>query len=319
MMPSAVYKYRDCPPWLAEHVPVGDLHSLWVEHSGARDGIPVIALHGGPGVPSEAIDRRLFDPDRFHLIQFDQRGCGRSTPHAEIRENSLWHSVDDIETLRRRAGIERWIVTGHSYGATLALAYAQRHPERCLALVLRGLYLGTAEERDWIVRGWRMMRPDAWMRAIEGFTTEEAEDYYATVALRLDASDHGLRMRTAIAYSRYELECCYANPDPEVIAAQLDPDACYANAVIAAHHAAHDDFLDEGQLLANIERIAAIPAVAIAGLADIVTPPHAAWLLRRHWPSLELCYVGGAGHATTEPGNIRAVTDVMDKFAARFG
>lgn len=314
-----MYRYADAVPDDFGHLAVGSPHRLWYERSGASGGIPVVALHGGPGIALEPLDRRLFDPAVFRLTQFDQRGCGRSTPRGETLQNSLWHSVEDIESLRAHSGVERWIVTGHSYGATLALAYAQAHPDRCLALVLRGLYLGTQCERDWIVRGWRMMRPDAWAEATAGFDADEKTDYYGAVARRLRNPDPAVAERAAIAYSRYELTCCYADPDPAVIAAQLDPVASMVNATIAAHHAAHDDFLTDDALLAGMNRLGDVPVIVVTGAADIVTPPYAAWLLRQRWPMAEVRIVARAGHMSTEPGNIDAVTKVMDDLGRRFG
>lgn len=313
-----MYRYPDIDPDACGHLAVSPLHRLWFECSGVADGIAVVALHGGPGVALEPLDRRLFDPRAFRLTQFDQRGCGRSTPSGATADNSLWHSVEDMETLRRHIGVDRWIVTGHSYGATLALAYAERHPDRCFALVLRGLYLGTARERDWIVNGWRMMRPHAWAEATAGFTPAEARDYYGTVARRLADPDPAVRTRAAVAYARYELSCCYADPDPATIEAQLDPGACLVNATIAAHHAAHDDFLEEGALLAAIDRIGEVPVTVVAGAADVVTPPYAGWLLQQARPATDVRLVPLTGHASTEPGNVAAVTEVMDGLAQRF-
>lgn len=313
-----MYSHADAAPDECGHLVVEVPHRLWYERSGVEDGMPVVALHGGPGASLEPLDRRLFDPAVFRLTQFDQRGCGRSTPTGHTVDNSLWRSVEDIEALRRYFGVERWIVTGHSYGATLALAYGEEYPDRCLALVLRGLYLGTMRERAWIVDGWRMMRPDAWAEATAGFSAAEADDYYDTVARRLADPDPAVRERAAIAYARYELTCCYADPDPAVIEPLLDPGACLVNATIATLYAAHDDFLPDETLLRRLDRLGDTPVIVVAGGADIVTPPYAAWLLHRARPATEVRPVPHAGHMSTEPGNVAAVTAVMDALGRRF-
>lgn len=307
------YRYPARTPFLEEHVAVGAPHCLWVERSGSPEGVPVVALHGGPGVPFEPRDSRLLDLDHYQLVQFDQRGCGRSTPHAAITDNSIWHTVDDLERLRTRYGFERWIVTGHSYGTTIALAYAQAHPDRCVALVLRGLFLATHEEMDWIAHGWQATWPDAWARAVAELGVEDAGDYYPRLAQLLDDPDPDVRCRAAVAYSRYELNCCYAEPDADEIESLLDVSSCLANARIASHYAANNDFLEPGQLLRHVDRIRHLPIYAVNGRFDIVTPPRSAWQLKSVLPELELRIVPLTGHMSTEPGNIAAVTDVFEE------
>jgi proline iminopeptidase len=307
------YRYQAHAPFLAEHVEVGATHRLWVERSGAPGGIPVVALHGGPGVPFEPRDGRLLDLDYYQLVQFDQRGCGRSAPHASVADNSIWHTVDDLERLRKRYGFERWIVTGHSYGTTIALAYAQAHPDRVSALVLRGLFLATKEEMDWIAHGWQATWPDAWTRAVAELGVEDPDDYYPRLAELLDDPDPEVRQRAAVAYSRYELNCCYAEPDADAIESLLDIDSCVANARIASHYAANHDFLEPGQLLGNIERIRHLPIYVVNGRFDVVTPPRSAWQLKTMLPELVLRIVPLTGHMSTEPGNIAAVTEIFDE------
>jgi proline iminopeptidase len=311
------YAFPHIEPLLAEHVAVGDGHSLWVEQSGARSGLPVVSLHGGPGVPFDAADRRLFDPGRFTLFQFDQRGVGRSIPHAETRANSVWHTVADLELLRTRYGIERWIVTGHSFGTTIALAYAQKYPDRCAALLLRGLYLSTNEEREWAATAWRMMWPDAWADTLARISPGAPEDYYDCIAAQLEHPDHEVRAKAADAYARFELNCCFADPTRYDLDAMLDPESNWANAVIAMHFGANDDFLEPDQILRDIHILRDIPAIVVNGRNDVVTPPAPAWRLKTLWPELDLRFAPLSGHMSIEPGNIMAVTQAADDLADR--
>jgi proline iminopeptidase len=299
----------------AGHIEVGDGHRLWVERSGAAAGIPVVALHGGPGVPLEPADRRLFDPSLFTLFQFDQRGVGRSTPHAETTANSLWHTVADLELLRKHYGIEQWIVTGHSFGTTIALAYAQKYPERCAGLLLRGLYLSTDEERAWAATGWRMMWPEAWAATVAQIAPNDPDAYYDCISAQLEDPDPTIRAKAADAYARFELSCCFADPTQDNLDTMLDPASNWANAVIATHYGRHDDFLEPDQLIRDIDRVRAIPAIVVNGRNDVVTPPGPAWRLKTLWPDLDVRFAALAGHLSIEPGNIVAVTQAANDLA----
>lgn len=311
------YVFPPIAPVSAEHVEVGDGHMLWVERSGAAAGFPIIALHGGPGVPLEPADRRLFNPALFTLFQFDQRGVGRSTPHAQTKANSLWHTVADLEHLRIRYGIERWIVTGHSFGTTIALAYAQKYPDRCAGLLLRGLYLSTKEERDWAVIGWRMMWPEAWADAVAQISPGAPDAYYDAIGMQLVDPDPAIRAKAAKAFSKFELSCCFADPTQDNLDAMLHPTSNWANAVIAMHYGQHGHFLEPDQLIRDLYRIRSIPAIVVNGRNDVVTPPGPAWRMKTLWPELELRFATLAGHLSTEAGNIVAVTKAADDLAAR--
>jgi proline iminopeptidase len=293
------------------------IHTMYWEECGNARGAPVVFLHGGPGGGSSPDHRRQFDPAFYRIILYDQRGSGQSTPLGELTNNTTQHLVADIEALRTHLGLARWLVFGGSWGSTLALAYAETHPERVLGLVLRGIFLGAPQEIDWFMHGIRFVFPEAW-RSFAGFLPEsERDDLLTNYYKRLTHSDASVHMPAAHAWSRYESSCSTLLPDPELIA-HFDEDAvALAIARIEAHYFVHKLFLPEGALIAGVEKIRRIPAVIVQGRYDAVCPMLTADELHRAWPEAEYIVVPDAGHSAREPGIARELVAATDRFRAR--
>jgi proline iminopeptidase len=298
--------------WLA----VDGLHELYWEACGNPRGVPVVFLHGGPGGGCLPHHRRFFDPAHWRIVLFDQRGAGRSTPAAELRDNTTPHLVADIERLRRHLDVERWLVFGGSWGSTLALAYAEAHPERCLGLVLRGIFLARPVELDWFLHGMGQIFPEAW-RAFAGFLPDaERGDLLASYHARLTDPDPARHMPAARAWDRYEGACSTLLP-PET-PAQFETDtAALAIARIEAHYFVHGAFLAENQLLRDIARIRHLPCAIVQGRYDIVCPPATADALAQAWPEAEYTIVPDAGHSVREPGITRELVAAVERMRER--
>ena len=292
-------------------------HTMHWEESGNPRGVPVVFLHGGPGGGSSPDHRRYFDPSFYRIVLYDQRGAGESTPLGELRDNTTQHLAADLERLRTHLGIERWLVFGGSWGSTLALAYAEAHPKRTLGLVLRGIFLGRAQEIDWFMHGMRFLFPEPW-QAFAGFLPEaERGDLLANYYRRLTDADPALHMPAAHAWSRYESSCSTLLPDPELVA-HFDEDAvALAIARIEAHYFVHRVFMAEGALLSGVARIRDIPGIIIQGRYDAVCPVLTADELHRAWPEAEYVVVPDAGHSAREPGIARELVAATDRFRAR--
>ena len=297
------------PGWL----PLDAVHTLYFEESGHPSGIPVVYLHGGPGAGLEPEMRRVHDPEAFRLVMFDQRGSGKSTPSGEIRDNTTWHLVDDIERLRRHLGIERWIVSGGSWGTTLALAYAQRHPQRCRALVLRGIWLGTQSEVHWFENGLKLFYPDVWAATIAGLDEDTAEDFHARLNAAILDPDPAIAGPAAVRKARYEWLACSVDPDVDGIIEGLTPEYCLPYQRIGAHYARNDFFLGPDQLMNGMGAMRHIPGFLVQGRLDLVCPPQSAYRLAQAWPAAELRLVPMSGHFSTEPGIAAALLDVMER------
>lgn len=298
--------------WLA----VDALHELYWETCGNPRGAPVVFLHGGPGGGCLPHHRRYFDPGAWRIVLFDQRGAGRSTPPAELRDNTTAHLVADLERLREHLGVERWLVFGGSWGSTLALAYAEAHAQRCLGLVLRGIFLARPAELDWFLRGMGHIFPEAW-RDFAGFLPEpERADLLANYYRRLTDPDPARHMPAAHAWDRYEGACSTLLP-PEA-APQFESDAAaLAIARIEAHYFMHGAFLADNQLLRDIGRIRHLPCTIVQGRYDIVCPPVTADALARAWPEAELLIVPDAGHSVREPGITRELVAAVERMRVR--
>lgn len=307
--------YPPIRPLQSFHMPVGDGHELYVEECGRPDGIPVITLHGGPGGGVSPALRRFFDPRKYRIILFDQRGCGRSTPHGGLEANTTRHLIDDIERIRERMGVDQWLVFGGSWGATLSLAYARAHPDRCLGLVLRGVFLCTQIELDWFYRhGANMLFPDAWERLVEPLAPEEREDVIRAYYERLAETDIVRRRPDALAWSRWESALISMTGDPS--APLADPIRADALARLETHYFLHKGFFErDGILLEDAARFNHLPGVIVQGRYDVVTPPRSAWALAREWPKARLQMIGDAGHAAGEPGVVDALVRATDAFA----
>ncbi|MED5549908.1 MAG: prolyl aminopeptidase [Pseudomonadota bacterium] len=298
-------------------LPVSGGHELHVEECGRPDGLPVITLHGGPGGGVSPALRRFFDPRRYRIILFDQRGCGRSTPHGGLENNTTADLIDDIERIRERMGVDKWLVFGGSWGATLAIAYARQHPDRCLGLVLRGVFLCTELELNWFYRqGANMLFPDAWERLVDPLAPEERGDVVRAYYERLAEPDIIRRRPDALAWARWESALISMTGDPS--APLADPIRSDALARLETHYFVHKGFLErDGVLLEDAGRFSHLPGVIVQGRYDMVTPPHSAWSLARAWPRARLQMIGDAGHAAGEPGIVDALVRATDAFADR--
>ena len=311
--------YPPIEPYRTGTLPVSELHTLYFEEAGNPAGRPVVFLHGGPGGGLDPDYRRYFDPERWRVVLFDQRGCGQSRPHAELRENTTWHLVSDIERLRQALGIERWVVFGGSWGSTLALAYAETHPQSCLALVLRGIFLLRRRELLWFYQeGASWLFPEAWEAFLEPIPEVERGDLMSAYHRRLTSPDPELRMRAARAWSVWEGSTSKLHPDADLVQRFAGDSFAEAFARIECHYFVHGAFLrSDTQLLDDVPRIAHLPGVIVQGRYDVVCPAASAWELHKRWPGSRLRLVGDAGHSIGEPGIVAALVEATDELAAR--
>ncbi len=293
------------------YLTVDEPHRLYWEQVGNPEGIPVVFLHGGPGSGISEAHRRFFDPEHFNVLLFDQRGTGRSTPLAELTGNTTQDLVADIERFREMLGVERWIVFGGSWGSTLALAYGQAHPQRCLGFILRGIFLGSDAELDWFMHGMGKFFPEA-ARGFEQFLPEGERDslLYAYYRRLIDA-DPAVHLPAAIAWAEYEGACSTLLPLPAVV--QEDPARALSLARLEAHYFVNRVFLEPGQLLDRLDRIAHLPATIIQGRYDVICPVETAVTLSSAWPGAVLEIVTDAGHSAMEPGIAKGLVGAMDR------
>ena len=311
--------YPAIEPYAHGHLATGDGHEIYWELCGNPDGIPVVFLHGGPGGGCSPLQRRLFDPARYRILLFDQRGCGRSRPHASLERNTTWHLVADIERLREMLQIPRWLVFGGSWGSTLALAYAQAHPERATGLILRGIFTLRRAELLWYYQeGASWLFPDLWEQFQAPIPDEERGDMIAAYRRRLTGPDPRLQLEAAHAWSLWEGRTLTLRPSPELALQHAEDRYALAFARIENHYFVHGGWLREGQLLEQVPCIAHLPCEIVQGRYDIATPTRTAWDLHRAWPDAAFHLIDDAGHATTEPGILSALVAATDRFAARF-
>ena len=309
--------YPAIEPYKSGMLDVGDGHRLYWELSGNPSGKPVVFLHGGPGGGSSPDHRRQFDPARYNILVFDQRGCGRSTPHASLEANTTWHLVDDIERLRELVGVEKWMVFGGSWGSTLSLAYAQKYPERATELVLRGIFLFQQYELDWLYRdgGASAVYPDKWEEFVAPIPLAERGDLIEAYRQRLTGDDRDVQLTAAKAWSKWEGETVTLLPNAHVIEEFTEPDKAIAVARIENHYMHNKGWLEPGQLLHEAGRLKGIPGVIVQGRHDCCTPPRAAWALKQAWPEVELNIIPDGGHLFNEPGVLDGLIRAADKFA----
>lgn len=309
--------YPEIEPFATGTLPVGDGHELYYEQSGNPQGKPVVFLHGGPGGGTDPKQRRFFDPERYRIVLFDQRGCGKSTPHASLVGNTTWHLVSDIEALRERLGIERWQVFGGSWGSTLALAYAQQHPERVTELVLRGIFLLRRSELLWFYQeGTSRLFPEAWESFLEPIPLVERGDLISAYHRRLTHEDPEVRLRAARAWSVWEATTSHLYVDPAHVAHSGESEFSLAFARIECHYFINGGFLrSESQLLDDAERIRHIPTIIVQGRYDVVCPAQSAWELSRALPDAELRIVPDSGHSAFEPGIVSELVLATDRYA----
>lgn len=311
--------YPPIEPYQTGMLPVSDLHQIYFEVSGHPDGKPVVVLHGGPGGGSQPFYRQYFDPARWRIVLFDQRGCGQSQPHAELRDNTTWDLVADIERLRSHLGIEQWVIFGGSWGSTLALAYSQTHPERCLGLILRGIFLLRRRELHWFYQeGASYLFPDAWEEYLKPIPLEERSDLLAAYYRRLTSPDELTRLAAARAWAIWEASTSKLLPDPNLVARFKEDRFAAAFARIECHYFINGGFLQaEDQLLQGVDRIRHLPAVIVQGRYDIVCPMATAWELHHTWPEAELVVIPDAGHSITEPGIRSALIEATHQFVSK--
>jgi proline iminopeptidase len=310
--------YPEIEPYASGHLDVGDGHVIYWERAGTPGAKPAVFLHGGPGGGIAPVHRRLFDPALYDVTLFDQRGCGRSTPHAGIEANTTWHLVADIERLREMAGVERWLVFGGSWGSTLALAYAETHPERVSELVLRGIYTVTRAELDWYYQfGVSEMFPDKWEAFVAPVPEAERGDLIGAYRRILTGNDRDKQIEAARAWSRWEGSTITLLPDPDLTDQFGEADYALAFARLENHYFVHGCWMEEGQLIRDAHRIKDIPGVIIHGRYDMPCPARYAWQLHKAWPKADFHLVEGAGHAYSEPGILDRLIRATDRFAGK--
>ncbi len=306
-------------PYAVQRLRVSDLHELHVEECGNPQGRPVVFVHGGPGGGVEPWHRQFFHPQKYRAVLFDQRGCGKSTPHAELRENTTWDLVADMEKIREKLGIGQWLVFGGSWGSTLALAYAQAHPERVSGLILRGIFLLRPEEIRWFYQeGCSWLYPDAWEQYLEPIPTAERGDLVQAYYRRLTSPQAAVRQAAARAWSTWEGATSKLLPSAALVKRFGENRFAEAFARIECHYFVNGGFFRKpDQLLADVDRIRQIPGVIVQGRYDVVCPAKSAWDLHRAWPEADFQLVADAGHAASEPGILSRLVDAADRFAER--
>ena len=313
--------YPEIEPYDSYRLAVDDIHELYVEECGNPEGLPVIFLHGGPGAGLSTYHRRFFDPARSRIVLFDQRGAGKSTPHAELRNNTTWHLVADIEAIRTHLGIDRWVVFGGSWGSTLALAYAQKHPQRVLGLVLRGIFLGRPAELRWFNEldgGASQIFPERWSRFLANIPQEERGHMVEAYWRRLDSDDPSVRLAAAHAWREWEGGSTTLEHDPNEHGDFDDAHSALSVARAEVHYFRHGIFLEPDQLLRDIGRIRHIPTTIVHGRYDIICPVTSAYELSMAWPEATL-HIVLAGHSAADPAIVDKLVEATDALARLHG
>lgn len=307
--------YPRIKPYATHRLEVDKPHVLYVEESGVPDGIPVIFVHGGPGAGTQPYHRSFFDPEVYRIILFDQRGCGQSVPHAELQNNSTQALVGDMEKIREFLGVDQWIVFGGSWGATLALVYAQAHARRVKALILRGIFLCKDEEIDWFYQGGAAkVYPDHWQEFVEIIPREERHNILAAYYKRLTGENELARMSAAKTWARWEARTSTLVPSKTVLENFAEPHIATSLALLESHYFMNKGFLRPNQIMQDMPKIADIPGTIIQGRYDMVCPMQSAYELYAAWPNAELDIIPDAGHSATE----RGITDALVRATIRF-
>jgi proline iminopeptidase len=309
--------YPPRQPYNEGELKVSDIHTIHFEESGNPEGKPIVLLHGGPGGGCPPFYRQYFDPEKWRLVMFDQRGCGQSKPHAELQENTTWDLVSDIEKLREYLNIQQWVVFGGSWGSTLSLAYSQTHPDRCKGLILRGIFMLRQKEIRWFYQeGASYIFPDAWEEYVKPIPINERDDLLTAYYQRLTSPDAHIRLEAARAWSIWEGSTSRLFPDLDLKQSFGIDAFAEAFARIECHYFINKGFIEpEDKLLLDIDRIRKIPAVIVQGRYDVVCPMISAWELHRAWPEAEFIVVADAGHSMSEPGIRTCLIEATDKFA----
>ena len=308
--------YPPIDPYETGMLDVGDGHQIYWERVGTKGAKPVVFLHGGPGGGIYETHRQLFHPDQYDIMLFDQRGCGKSTPHADLNANTTWHLVEDIERLRVMMGVEKWMVFGGSWGSTLSLAYAETHPDRVSELILRGIYTLTKDEMDWYYKyGVNQMFPEKWERFVAPIPKDERDDMLTAYQKRLTSDNRETRLEAAKAWSIWEGETITLLPDEHNSEMFAEDDFAVAFARIENHFFVHGGWLEEGQLLRDADKLQDIPGAIIHGRYDMPCPMRYAHALHKAWPKADFYPIEGAGHAYNESGILDRLIRVTDQFA----
>ena len=307
--------YPEIEPFDSGMHVVSDLHTIYYERVGNPQGIPVVFLHGGPGGGLIPMYRQFFDPKHYHVILFDQRGSGKSTPHAELRENTTWDLIDDIESLREKFGVDKWFVFGGSWGSTLSLAYAETHPDRCLGLILRGIFLTRTKELSWFYQyGASEIFPDYWERYRDEIPEDERDDFISAYHKRLTSDDPAIRVSAARAWSVWEGSTSKLFPDKNLMEHWEGEHEALSLARIECHYFTNNSFFPtENFLIENVYKIRHIPTVIVQGRYDVVCPITSAWELHKAFPEAKLDIIPDAGHSVSEKGITAALVDAMDR------
>jgi proline iminopeptidase len=309
--------YPPIEPYRTGHLRVSPLHEIYFEECGNPRGKPAVFVHGGPGAGADARSRRFFDPRRYRIVVFDQRGCGRSRPHASLVVNTTWHLVADMDRLREHLDIDRWLVFGGSWGSTLALAYPQKHPRRVTELVLRGIFMLRKWEIDWFYQsGASALFPDRWEEYLAPIPRRERGDLVKAFHKRLTSRSRSTQLAAARAWSIWEAATSFLRIDDAQVAHWGEDQFAIQVARIECHYFVNKGFLRrEDQLLRDVRRIRHIPGVIVQGRYDVVCPMQTAWELHRAWPEAEFNVIADAGHSALEPGNTDALVRATDRFA----
>ncbi|MDM8548164.1 prolyl aminopeptidase [Candidatus Venteria ishoeyi] len=308
--------YPEIKPYSTFHLSVSSLHSLYVEESGNPEGLPVVFLHGGPGAGCDANHRRYFDPKDYRIILFDQRGCGRSTPHAALQDNTTQALISDIEAIREHLNIQQWVVAGGSWGTTLGLAYAQTYPQQVLGLILRGIFLCRQADLDWLYgAGTRCFFPQEWQAFVEFLPSALSDDVIAGYYQLVTSDDAQMRLKAARAWATWEGRPATLLPNAALVGHLCEEKLALSLARISTHYFTQHCFLHNQQLLTDIGRIQNIPGMIVHGRYDMLCPVDNAWTLQKNWPKANLDIVADAGHAAGEPGIIRGLIKAANNMA----
>ncbi len=313
--------YPEIKPYQEHHFNVQSPHVLYVEESGNPDGIPVLFIHGGPGAGTSPNHRRFFDPEKYRIILFDQRGCGRSTPHGCLEHNNTQALMADIELIREKLGVESWLLFGGSWGSTLALVYAQAHPQRVRGMILRGIFLCRQQELDWFYKegGCSRIFPDFWMDLLKPVAEDQRHDLIAAYDSLLSGDNELLRMGAAKAWSAWEGRCATLRPNPDVVEHFTSPHTALSLALIEVHFFKHKAFLEHNQILRDMDRIQHIPGIIVHGRYDMICPLDNALELHHAWNHSELHIIRDAGHSASEPGIVDALMKAANAFVHKLG
>ncbi len=312
--------YPAIKPYVTHHINVDDIHTLYIEEVGNPLGLPVVFLHGGPGTGCAPYHRQFFDPEVYRIVLFDQRGCGKSTPHASLDNNTTWDLVNDIELIREHLQIKQWVVFGGSWGSTLGLLYAQTHPQRVSGLILRGIFLARENDVRWFYQqGTSRLFPDYWEKFIEPIAEDERDDMIAAYYRQLTGEDEMQKMRAARAWSTWEGMTATLQTDESLIRSFSASFTALSIARIECHYFMHQCWLRPNQIIEDIEKIRHIPAWLVHGRYDVICPVEQAWELSSAWPEAQLSIIAGAGHAAVEPGISRALINATRALSNRLG